>query len=174
MNKKTEQIYFDALIGHLKEQADDIILNLQSSDSENAQQALDFFSQFEDYKNINANELLKQKKVNKNLVLNLIANLIGVKNFSLLKKQIKSPFSDFKIEGVRPLWFDKYNDAKGFLKKGQSVLLPFDKRYMIVQLSDVTTFNLSPDSDLWEKIGFDWVYPKDIQALWLLFKALSA
>lgn len=165
----TKVIYFDILNKRLKEKADSILADLTSEDSSRTEQAMSFFQQFEQYHDVTANELVKKHKIKKKDILNLIAKSLNTADFSALKKRMKSPFSELDFSQATPLWFDKYSDAVSFLNKGHAVLLPYENRYVVIQLKDLEHIGLDKDEPNWEKIQYNWVYPGDCDALLSLF-----
>lgn len=70
-------------------------------------------------------------------------------------------------------WFAHYADARASLTAQGGFLLPFDRQFFICEAEGIRVLGLDPDDPDWERIGRDWVQPKD-EAAWQRLRAKRA
>ena len=70
-------------------------------------------------------------------------------------------------------WFAHYADARASLAEQGGYLLPFDRQFFICEAEGIRVLGLDPADPDWERIGRDWVQPKDVAA-WQRLKAKRA
>ena len=61
-------------------------------------------------------------------------------------------------------WFTDYDEARAFFEKDGRYLLPYRDQFVITEAGGIRELGLDPDDPDWEKIGRDWVKPKDPEA----------
>ncbi|MCA8965100.1 MAG: hypothetical protein KDC48_09435 [Planctomycetes bacterium] len=67
-------------------------------------------------------------------------------------------------------WFVDHAEAAAALAGG-GYLIPYRKQFVIVDRAGIEELGLDPDDPDWERIGFDWVHPRDPEARLRLAKA---
>jgi hypothetical protein len=70
-------------------------------------------------------------------------------------------------------WFAHYADARASLAEQGGYLLPFDRQFFICEAEGIRVLGLDPADPDWERIGRDWVQPKD-KAAWQRLRAKRA
>jgi hypothetical protein len=68
------------------------------------------------------------------------------------------------MDAVLSRWFTTYEDAKASLDAEGGYLLPFKNQFFVTQSEAIRELGLDPDDPDWERIGWDWVRPKDGEA----------
>lgn len=58
-------------------------------------------------------------------------------------------------------WFRTYEEARAALDAEGGYLLPFRRQCFVTSAEGVRTLGLDPDDPDWERIGWDWVRPRD-------------
>jgi len=61
-------------------------------------------------------------------------------------------------------WFTAYEGAKASLDAEGGYLFPYGNHFFITVAEAVRELGLDPDDPDWERIGWDWVRPKDPEA----------
>jgi hypothetical protein len=61
-------------------------------------------------------------------------------------------------------WFATYEEARRSLEEDGGFLLPFDSQFFICEAEGIRVLGLNPDDPDWERIGCDWVKPRDAEA----------
>ena len=61
-------------------------------------------------------------------------------------------------------WFARYDDARRSLDEMGGFLFPFDHQFFITEEEGVRVLGLDPADPDWQKIGHDWVEPRDDDA----------
>ena len=61
-------------------------------------------------------------------------------------------------------WFAGYEEAAASLRDEGGYLLPYRKQFFITVHDAIREIGLDPDDPDWERIGFDWVRPRDVEA----------
>lgn len=61
-------------------------------------------------------------------------------------------------------WFADYDEARESLAHDGGYLLPFRDQFYITSHGGVLELGLDPDDPDWERIGFDWIRPRDADA----------
>ena len=69
-----------------------------------------------------------------------------------------------RMDAVLNRWFTKYEDARASLEAEGGYLLPFKSQFFLTQSEGIRELGLDPDDPDWERIGWDWVRPKDVEA----------
>lgn len=67
-------------------------------------------------------------------------------------------------------WFVAYDEAAAALAGG-GYLLPYRTQFVIVDRAGIAELGLDPDDPDWERIGFDWLHPRDPEARLRLARA---
>jgi hypothetical protein len=61
-------------------------------------------------------------------------------------------------------WFKDYNEARRYFEKNGGYLISFWKDYAVCGPEYISCIGLGSHEDLWKKIGYNWVQPKDTEA----------
>ena len=61
-------------------------------------------------------------------------------------------------------WFKDYSEAKHYFELNGGYLISFWKDYAVCGPEYISCIGLGSYEALWEKIGYNWVQPKDIEA----------
>ena len=65
-------------------------------------------------------------------------------------------------------WFTTYEEARSVLESDGGYLLPYRDHYFVTEREGIRALGLNPDDPNWERIGWDWVHPRDTRAWELL------
>jgi len=71
-------------------------------------------------------------------------------------------------------WYARYDDATAVRKSCRGYLLAYRRQYLVVERDYIETLGLDPDDGDWERLGFDWVRPRDVSARSRLYAKLVA
>jgi hypothetical protein len=71
-------------------------------------------------------------------------------------------------------WYARYEDAVAVRKDCRGYLLAYRRQYLVVERDYIATLGLDPDDADWERLGFDWVRPRDVAARSRLYAKLLA
>ncbi len=69
-----------------------------------------------------------------------------------------------RMDAVLNRWFTNYEEARASLEAEGGYLLPFKSQFFVTQSEGIRELGLDPDDPDWERIGRDWVRPKDSDA----------
>lgn len=61
-------------------------------------------------------------------------------------------------------WFTTYDEARQARDAEGGILFPYRNHFFITETAATRELGLDPEDPDWEKIGFDWVRPKDAEA----------
>ena len=61
-------------------------------------------------------------------------------------------------------WFTAYDEACGSRDAEGGVLLPYGRHFFVTNPDAVRELGLDPADPDWERIGWDWVRPRDHEA----------
>jgi len=65
------------------------------------------------------------------------------------------------MDAVVSSWYSDYAEARSCLEARGGYLLPHEGQFFITGPEGVRELGLDPDDSDWERIGFDWVRPRD-------------
>jgi hypothetical protein len=71
-------------------------------------------------------------------------------------------------------WYATYEAAAAVQRSCRGYLLAYRRHYLVVERDYIETLGLDPDDRDWERIGFDWVRPRDPGARSRLYAKLVA
>jgi hypothetical protein len=71
-----------------------------------------------------------------------------------------------QMDAVLNRWFTNYEQARASLEQESGYLLPYSTQFFVTTSEGIRELGLDPHDPDWEKIGWDWVRPKDQEA-WL-------
>ena len=71
------------------------------------------------------------------------------------------------------IWSASYDEAKAIRADHGGYLLAYKRHFFIVDRHFIETIGLDPDDPDWEKMGRDWVRPKDPEARGRLYARLT-
>lgn len=69
-----------------------------------------------------------------------------------------------RMDAVLNSWFTNYEEARRSLETNGGYLLPFKNQFFVTQSEGIRELGLDPDDPDWQRIGWDWVRPKDEEA----------
>jgi hypothetical protein len=75
------------------------------------------------------------------------------------------PMWDQTLAPLLSRWFARYDEARASREREGGYLLPYKNQFFVCESEAVRLLGLSPDDPDWERIGHDWVQPKDLAAL---------
>ena len=58
-------------------------------------------------------------------------------------------------------WFTSYEEARASLEQEGGYLLPYRSQFFVTPSEGIRELGLDPDDPDWERIGWDWVRPRD-------------
>ena len=61
-------------------------------------------------------------------------------------------------------WFTRYAEARATLDAEGGYLLPYRNHFFVTVAGGIEELGLDPKDGDWERIGWDWVRPKDTEA----------
>jgi hypothetical protein len=61
-------------------------------------------------------------------------------------------------------WFVSYAEARASLEAEGGFLIPYRNQFFVCEESAIRVLGLDPEDTDWERIGHDWVTPRDRQA----------
>jgi hypothetical protein len=70
-----------------------------------------------------------------------------------------------QMDAVLNAWFTRYEEARASLEAGGGYLLPYKGQFFVTQSEGIRELGLDPDDSDWARIGWDWIHPKDPEAL---------
>lgn len=62
------------------------------------------------------------------------------------------------------VWFADYDEARAALERNPGFLLPYASQFVVCESEAIRLLGLDPDDPDWERIGFDFVAPRDRDA----------
>jgi hypothetical protein len=71
-------------------------------------------------------------------------------------------------------WYARYEDASAVRRGCRGYLLAYRRQYLVVERGYIESLGLDPDDPDWERLGFDWVRPRDVGARSRLYAKLVA
>ena len=69
-----------------------------------------------------------------------------------------------RMDAVLNRWFTSYPEARASLEAEGGYLLPYKSHFFVTLSEGIRDLGLNPDDPDWERIGWDWVEPKDLEA----------
>lgn len=116
-----------------------------------------------------------EKKLSLSDALDLIAAKAGFNNWRALVKSAESevfcpPYASSRLN----YWFRNYEEAKEFHSNhSDHYLVPYRHQFFVCTKDYLEgTLELDPNAPEVVRIGFDWAFPKDLEALEVLRKQL--
>lgn len=164
------KLYRDILLTEFKIKASVLLKSLKSDDSHKSQSAFEKFQQLRQYAKLT--ELTSQFQPKLKEAQTVVAIEHGFQSWNNLKDDTKNPFKDKLVGGFLNLWFAKYKEALDYFNNNGGYLLPYDKQYIICQDDYIKGLGLTPKTEHWEKIGYNFVYPKDPNACFAIYLEL--
>jgi len=68
------------------------------------------------------------------------------------------------MDAVVNRWFTTYEAALSSLRHEGGYLLPYKGQFFVTLAEGIRELGLDPDDPDWEKVGWDWVRPADVDA----------
>ena len=69
-----------------------------------------------------------------------------------------------RMDAVLNRWFTSYTEARASLEAEGGYLLPYKHQFFVTLSEGIRDLGLDPNDADWERIGWDWVQPKDREA----------
>jgi hypothetical protein len=69
-----------------------------------------------------------------------------------------------RMDAVLNRWFTNYAEALASLEAEGGYLLPYKTQFFVTLREGVRELGLDPEDPDWERVGFDWVQPRDNEA----------
>lgn len=66
-----------------------------------------------------------------------------------------------RMAAILSQWFTTYEEARAALEATGGYLLPFRSQFFVTSREAIRELGLDPDDADWERIGWDWVQPRD-------------
>ena len=68
-----------------------------------------------------------------------------------------------RMEAFLNRWFASYEEARASLDSEGGFLLPFNGQFFVTVEAAIRELGLDPADPDWERIGWDWVRPQDVE-----------
>lgn len=69
-----------------------------------------------------------------------------------------------RMDAILNRWFRNYTEARASLEAEGGYLLPYKNHFFVTLTEGIRDLGLDPEDPDWERIGWDWVQPKDREA----------
>ena len=69
-----------------------------------------------------------------------------------------------RMDAVLNRWFTSYTEVRASLEAEGGYLLPYKLHFFVTLSEGIRDLGLDPDDPDWERIGWDWVQPRDRDA----------
>jgi hypothetical protein len=159
----------------LKIKAKVLLKAFDSSDASTAMAAAERLKRLDSFRGISMDSLAAERgRVQLKHALTVVALESGYPSWTDAKKALESGAPREKDAGDKlypkracgglSRWFVAYEEARASLDAEGGFLLPYRNQFFICDTGHIEGLGLSPDDPDWEKIGFDWVKPKDLDA----------
>lgn len=102
--------------------------------------------------------------------LHVVAMGAGLPSFDELKwaceRSLTAEWEGFypRPSGGLNHWCRSYEEARGIHQQVGGYLLPYRHQYFVCRPEHIEAIGMDPGDGDWEKLGFDWIEPKDRQA----------
>jgi len=120
---------------------------------------------------LSAAQLLQGRdSVQRKHALALVAHEQGYASWAALKQAREAapldPRAFFRAGGRGFLnrWFSSYEAARASLREAPGFLFPFGAQFFVCEPGFVRALGVDPADPDWERIGYDWVQPRDAAA----------
>ena len=61
-------------------------------------------------------------------------------------------------------WFTSYEEARASLESDGGYLLPYNGQFFVTVEDAIRELGLDPEDSDWERIDWDWAFPRDLEA----------
>lgn len=75
------------------------------------------------------------------------------------------PMWEHSLAPLLNRWFARYEEARANREQEGGYLLPYQNQFFVCESEGVRLLGLPPEDPDWQRIGHDWVQPKDLAAL---------
>lgn len=155
-----------------KIKAKKLLKEIKSGDQRISAKAAKRFESIKRFKGKTQVEILKNIKIIRlKDALAVIAEEYGHRSWTLLKKKLeyrekkKNPDNSFlyppRCRGFFNNWYRNYSEAKSKLEEYGGFLLSYGEDFFIADKNYIEALGLDPNDSDWEKIGWNWVEPKE-------------
>ncbi|MEM7357185.1 MAG: hypothetical protein AAF657_40600 [Acidobacteriota bacterium] len=160
-------------VPELRIRAKRLLKQLRSSAGEATQAAATRFQQLESFASQSVDEIVERRdRVQLKHALTVFAVEQGHASWSALKAAREAPASappgrEMYAPAMDVLlnrWFARYEDARESLAERGGYLLPFDRQFFVCESEGIRVLGLDPEDPDWQRIGWDWVRPRNAQA----------
>lgn len=69
-----------------------------------------------------------------------------------------------RMDAVLNRWFTTYEEARASLEAEGGYLLPYRRQFFVTEGEGIRELGIDPNDADWERIGWDWVQPKNREA----------
>ena len=69
-----------------------------------------------------------------------------------------------RMDAILNRWFTTYAEARASLRAEGGYLFPYRDQYFVTLREGVRELGIDPDDPDWERVGWDWVQPRDPEA----------
>ncbi|MDX6694911.1 MAG: hypothetical protein QOF02_2514 [Blastocatellia bacterium] len=158
-------------------QARQLIKQLRSDSSEQAAAAAEQFRRIRSFSSRTVQQILEARaEVRLKHALAVVALEHGHASWRALKESAETSerpsrvvaegreMYDRALGAFLNRWFATHEEARASLAEQGGFLLPFDRQFFICEAEGIRTLGLNPDDPDWERIGFDWAQPLDVEA----------
>jgi hypothetical protein len=162
---------------HYKIRAALLLKDFRSPSSEAQLKAAEQLRQLMPFRHCTISEiLLQQSAVKLKHTQEIIARQSGYRSWADLKHNIVLEDCLYKKSSAAFLnaWYKDYNTARQHLSNTGGYLLRYRQYYFVSEDDYIENLGLLHLKDEWEKIGYDWVRPRDTAAWQTLFAAAAA
>jgi hypothetical protein len=159
----------------LKIKAKVLLKALESSDASTVMAATERLKRLASFRGIPMDRVAAERgRVQLKHALTVVALEAGYPSWTDAKKALENGIARAKDAGDKlypktsggslSRWFVSYEEARASLDAEGGFLLPYRNQFFICDTGHIEGLGLSPGDPDWEKIGFDWVKPKDQEA----------
>ena len=69
-----------------------------------------------------------------------------------------------RMDAILSRWFTTYEEARASLELEGGYLFPYRRQFFVTTSEAIRELGLDPADPDWERIGWDWVRPRDREA----------
>jgi hypothetical protein len=114
--------------------------------------------------------------------LAVVAAELGYASWTDCKRRLETPAAErvdterffATARGFLNRWFARYDEARASLEFGGGYLFPYRRQFFVCESGFVEALGVDPADPDWERVGRDWVRPRDADAHGRLERKLIA
>jgi hypothetical protein len=152
-------------------QASLLLKDLRSEDGPRARRAADRFQVLPHFRSREPDAILEvSASIRLKHALAVVAAELGYAAWADCKRRLETPANQrldaetfFTTMGAAYLnrWFARYDEARASLEAEGGYLFPFRRQFFICEAGFLEVRDIDPTHPDWERIGHDWVRPRD-------------